>query len=753
MRSLVKFAETNISTTILLAAGIVATLFGALNSTLIFDDPFLYEHFSKALAEFGFVKTLGILFLNLDLHLGVPEYRTYGLSKVLHFFLWLLWGEQAWAYSAFIGITQTATALLIFRMSRRWSLAAVQSLLLAMVWLLSPFAVTTCFHHYSYLILPVQLTVGFAFFLQRWMAIPVGPAWSGTLALAIAGVCIALTGELHLPLSMAALGLVLLKTESGLGLRWRLASFGIFACSLFGSVLVHNRIWVALGPVVEVHRFNFSMPTLGLFWTRSLDHLVSLPKGAVIQMGQIFGYSALSARVAVLSALVMCVGLFYFSEWSKRESVTASVRDAGGAGSTTVPFAWVLLLVLSAFAVVWARAAFFSQTGDVLPRRYGYVPYSLACMGIVCALSASGFRKRFAEVTALAFTGVVLGSWAALQFVCLPQVRSQDAQVWEKVRAAVEGKSVSYVLFVNALNMSRPKGFDSPGIRGTQFPILFESPFMRYGWQGQYVKTAFGVRGTGDEFEPAGQHHVNLKGQLNGIHFVKGEPLTAALDSMVVVMDRRYTLPGWNAGLEDVQVLDDWRVFQSTAAYLRIKIDVGWESILAGIFNDPAQEVAVDLGQKALVHVTGLLPDKAFGDAPISNPVLANYGFESGDDAVYAPNGSSGAPLPYLSTNRHGNFVYRLDFLNKNPKIISIDVFDWWANNTGYRILDIQLALGDRWIDVGAVDTYSIARREPFSIKIPVDGVDIVKIRFRVDSASKDIPFANGIRIKLLTAG
>ncbi len=742
MRPLVNLAEHTVTAMIILAAGAVATLFGALNSTLIFDDPFLYEHFGNALNEQGFLKTLGILFLNLDLHVGVPEYRTYGLSKVLHFFLWLLWGEQTWAYSAFIGVTQTATAFLLFQMSKRWLLDDVQSLLLALIWLLSPFSVTTCFHHYSYLILPVQLTVVAAFVLQRWMAVAVAPTWAATVALVFAGACIAWTGELHLIFSIVALGLVLLKTESALGLRWRLVNFGVLACSVFAAVLVHKQIWLALGPVVEVQRFNYSTPTVGLLWTRSVDYLASLPKGATVQLEQIFGYSTQSALVAVFSALLVGLGLFYFSKSGQRVPMR-EVRCRG------LPLAWIFLLVLSAFAIVWVRAVFFSQTGDVLPRRYGYVPYTLACMGIVGALCGSGVRKRAGELPAALVTGFVVGTWAALQFVCLPQVRNQDAQVWEKVGRAVEGKSNPHVLFVNALNMPRPTGFDSPGIRGTQFPVLFESPFMRYGWQGQYVKTAFGVRGTGDRFDPAGPQHVKLNGQLNGIHFVKGEPLVAALDSMVVVMDRRYAPPAWNAGLEDVQILDDWRVFQNSAAYLRIKIDVGWESVLAGIFNEPSHEVAVDLGQKASLNAPGVLPDKAFVTVPISNPILANWGLESGDDAVYLPNGGSGVPLSYLSTNRHGNFTYRLDFVDSKPKIISIDFLDVWASNPGHRILDLQVALGEKWVDVGEVDTYSIARREPFSIKVPVEGVDVVKIRFRVSPASKDIPFANGIRVKL----
>lgn len=733
-------------------AGLLATLFGVLNSTLIFDDPFLYEHFGKILADLGFIKSLGVLFLNLDLHVGVPEYRTYGLSKVLHFFLWLIFDANAWMYSAFIGLSQVATALLFYSMCRRWNVGALQSLLLALVWLLSPFAVTTCFHHYSYLILPVQITLVTVFFIQRWMESGKGGLWPSVPFLILAGICIGLTGELHLFFAVVVLGLVFHKSGSVMNFKQRLNAFALIVGSMFMGIAVHRAIWSLLGASVDVQRFNYSVPTFSRLLKNSSDYVFSLPKGAGVQLEQIIGYSPLSATVFVLVTAGMCVLLHFI--W-KRGWGVQSERENGASGNrlVTLSSGMLLLLVASAFGVVWIHAISLGQVGEVLSRRYGYVPYTLACMALVCFLFDLRIRMRLGVLPALFFVSAVAGLWAALQLVCLPQVRSQDELLWGKIQQAIRGKSNPHVLFANSSSSPRPTGFDSPGIRSTKFPPLFESPFVRYGWQGQYLKVALGVKGTGDQFEPGGNSTVVLNGQLESIHFLASGAITVPEESLVVVMDRRHVIPAWRDGMDDVEVLSSWAEFKSTPAYLRIKIEAGWGGFISGVFNDPREEVAIDLGQKALTQVPGLLPDKAFDAPVISKSIVLNYGLESGDDSVYSPNGNSGAPLSYFSTNRHGTFTYRIEFLDTKPKLVSIDFMDVWAGSPGHRVLALQVALGEKWVDLGVIDTFGVAGREPFSLKIPVADVSSIRIRFKADPSSKDIPFANGIRVKALAAG
>lgn len=730
--------------------GGAATFLNAFNSTLIFDDPFLYEHFEKSLSELGGLSTLGLIFFNLDLHVGVPEYRTYGLSKVIHFLLWLIFDDRAWMYSALIGLLQTGSALLLYRLLVRASQNHLQALLISIVWILSPFLVTTCFHHYSYLIFPVQITLAIAFVLQGLILENHRLRWSSKAGLALAGASVALTGELHFVLSAVMLVLVVHSTPSALKRMERWAYLLWLSVPAVLVLLVHHSVWTSWGGVAEVQRFNYSSPSFIDLVDRSVDYFSSIPRGASAQVGHILNYSRASLWTFLFLAIL---GSVLFAKMGKKLEFGGD-REAAGVVRTERIFLASVVLFAASLAVVWIRAVFFSPVGEVLPRRYGYVPYTLFFMALVALLTATPVRKRVGEVPAFVVAGFVVALWGALQFVCLPQVRSQDSGVWDQLRSASMGKKNPHVLFVNALNAQRPTGFDSPGIRGAAFPPIFESPFMRNGWQVQYARKALGFVAAGDSFELGrrGSESVSLSGQLNGIHFQQAPPATASEESIVVVMDSGVAPPDWKDSLQRVRVIKSWAEFKGTPAYTRVRIETGWGGLLAGIFNDDLSEVALDLGQRAPSRIQGVMPDKKYGEHVVAHPVIADYGLESGDDGVYAPNGKSGAPLSYLTTNRHGVFTYRIDFENADQKDLSIDFLDWWADRSGGRVINLQVAFDDQWVDLGSFDTFEIAKREPFSLKLPVNGARTVRIRFLKDPSSKDIPFVNGIRIKALAA-
>jgi hypothetical protein len=118
-------------------------LLAALNSVLTFDDLWFVEHFAVLLDREGPWQTLLTLWLSLDL--GGMEYRLYGLSKIIHFGLWLLFGTHAWAYAVVIAASQLATGCGIYIVLRRMTFDKTQCAVAAAIWVLSPFAVTSCF--------------------------------------------------------------------------------------------------------------------------------------------------------------------------------------------------------------------------------------------------------------------------------------------------------------------------------------------------------------------------------------------------------------------------------------------------------------------------------------------------------------------------------------------------------------------------------------------------------------------------------
>lgn len=730
---------------------LLSMLAGGFNSTLIFDDPFLYEHFAVELSRWGLFHTLGVLLFNFDLYVGVPEYRTYGLSKVLHFLLWLVFDHRTWLYSVLIGATQGATAYLLYCAALRMGGGRLQALLIGVVWVFSPFLVTTCFHHYSYLILPAQLTVALAYYLQGRLLNNVALTPATGASLLGVGAILALTGELHFVLLGVLLVFTAHFTPSSLSRRARFAYLVPIAVALPLVVATHRAIWNAFSPAASVQRFNYSPPDVVGFFARSFDFISSITPGAAIQVKQVLALSSLASIAFVLFLI-----LFSYLLWKFARQISAA-RDANE-GRASLPTTregarWALILFglfLASLAVVWMHTVFFSKAGEVLPRRYGYVPYTLFLVVLVGWLAHPRMQRRIGVWPAILVAATVVSVWAVLQLVCLPEVRSQDSRVWGKIREAMTGKQTPHVLFISALNGSRPTGFDSPGLRGTSFPPIFESSFMRNGWQVEYARVALGAVGGGDIFQLVGEDQVSLSGGLSGIHFVPAPPSTVPASSVVVVMDDGYEPLDWRDALDRLKVFGSWGEFSNTAGFLQARTEVGWKSLLSGIFNENASEVAIDLGQREGSLGPGVLRDKRYAEQADGNEIVAGYGLESGDDSVYSPNGQAGIPLSYLTTNRHGAFTYRIDFKDAGPKLISIDFMDWWADKPKARVMVLQVALGDRWIDVGRFDTYVIGKGGPVAIKFPVNGVETVRIRLTKDSSSNDIPFANGIRVKKL---
>jgi hypothetical protein len=733
--------------TLMLAAA-VSLAAGIANSTLIFDDPFLYEAFGNGVAQDGVLRTAIVLLLNLDLHAGVPEYRSYGLSKLLHFGLWFAFGTKTWLYSAFIALAQALTALAIFVGLRRAHLNRMQALLAALLWMLSPFAATSCFHHYSYLILPVQITVALALWLSASQRRAAPLTWLQAAGIGLGGVALALTGESHLVLAACLLGWVTwasapLHGRTGAWTRYML----VMGCAAV-ALGMHRLAWGAFDGGGGVRRFEFANPGVAVGGDRAWGYALSTFHGARVQVQQILEFSGFSLLVFLFVAGLLTVWLRWRAGRDRTMPIAADAEP-----SRRLLCAVLGSVVLASLSVSWLHHVFFSPVGAVLPRRYAYVPYTLMAMSLAILLFSSGLRSSSANRAGAVFVSAVVGLWCALQFICLPSVRYQDRAVWREVVTATAGKPGPVLLFVNAWDFQKPTGYNAPGLRGTHFPPLFESPFMRHWWQSQYARVVLGVAAAGNAVvaDPGGR--PVLAGQVSGVHFLPTRPVVADAASIVAVVALGQGAPDWRHGPPKVRTFAAWDDFRSSAAFLQSRIEVGWLALLNGVFNGSGAAVVVDAGRRADSARADVLPDKRFGEAPPSAAWavdVRDYGMESGDDSVYLPNGRSGEPLAYLTSNRHGNFTYRIDFAEPVSRLVSLDFLDVWSKREGARVMHVQVELDGRWYDLGDLDTYAIAGNVPFALRIPIHGVQSMRLRLEKAAASEDVPFLNGIRLQPL---
>jgi hypothetical protein len=713
---------------IVAAASIVAA---AANATLILDDPYLVEHFRSTVSRNGVLKALWIFFFSLDL--GAREYRLYGLSKIFHFGVWGLFGIHAAAYAAVIAVTQAATGLGIYRLLRRLHTDSWQAAALAWVWILSPFASTSCFHHYSYLILPYQLTVAGALALQEAHDAGDGPAWRWRLCAGAVGIAVACTGEAHLIAAILILVLVAVGTPSSRPRRQRWADASVPVTTIVATVVLHRWAWSALVTQEGVTpRYEFALPTVEQLDLRTATYLTSLPKGLITQAQAIVEFAGPWALLSAAVAAVIGLGLWKF--WPYAEDTAPAPRS--------LPVALFCAGVASV-AVVWGLSVFTGQVSVIFPRRYGYVPNTIAVMLVVALLAARPVRRRLGVVPALAVCVAVWGLWLTLQAACLPVVRAQDARVWSAARAAMADKQNPAILFLNAWNSPEMPGYhlhvETPGLRGREFPPIFESPFTAFWWQSQYAAVVLGARFVADRFTAQEGGRVRLvRGELND-----ERSIVVPIDSVVVMTDPGRVAPDWKADTSRVVVFSRWRDFLAAGHVYPVTLERGWDEPMNLVNTDG---VAIALGQRGdRALPTGVLPDKRWSEPALPLGPIANHGLEAGEDGVFVP--SPLGPLAYFRTNRHGAFTYRVDFVDRDSKVVALDVLELWHKRRGARLMVIDAAFDDRWLRIATIDPFAEAGLTPLAIKFPVSGVRSVRVRLSPAPGTTDIPFLNGIRV------
>jgi hypothetical protein len=463
----------------------------ALNSVLTFDDLWFVEHFAELLDREGPWQTLLTLWLSLDL--GGMEYRLYGLSKIIHFGLWLLFGTHAWAYAVVIAASQLATGYGIFIMLRRMRFDSTQCAVAASIWVLSPFAVTSCFHYFSYEIFPYQLTVACALVLQ------LVPRPATVICLALLGAMIGGTGESHLVASPLILIAVVAGTPTPGSIVRRIALTSVPLAAMAITVAAHRWIWSLFLGNYEGHaRFTLAIPSASESFSRFVGFFRSVLLGLVTQLLEII---TLGGIWAALVSIVALGAVYYF--WPRAASTghmaspPTRVRPPPRTAAPKREFVLIigLLAILAAsLTVVCLLALGTGQIDLELPRRYGFVPYTLLAM-FIGSLLTEPFLMRYMGAGPAGLTCAAIAAvWLTLEVICLPVVRTQDMQVWQSIRLAMSRTPSPAILFDACSTLPNPDTVLDVPIRKFDLTWTFESPLAQFWWAGQYAVVVLGAR-------------------------------------------------------------------------------------------------------------------------------------------------------------------------------------------------------------------------------------------------------------------
>lgn len=560
--------------------GIIVVFISISNATLVGDDVYTVQALPSILEKHGFFHTLKTLFFNSDIQ---TEYRLYGLSRVFHFLLLLLFGANAWPYAAVIAVSQIATALGIYWLLRRLDVDRFQAGTLAVVWLLSPFSATSAFWHYSYFVFPYQLTVACAVVLQR-LHDPASHWFSGwhwiTVVLCLA---IAWTGETHLVTSLVFLALVVFATPSARTLRQRFLDYGVVVLTIFTAIAFHRWGWGVLsGGFNGTLRYVFAMPTFEEVCLRTAGFIQSLANGVEAQVVPIVVFAE-GWTLATALATGLAVSLMWWRWWRDEAVNTASVRG----GDFRVSIA-LLVILLASLVILWLLFVLSGWGTAILYRRYGYIPYTFGAMTVVALLTAPPVRRRFGSFPGIFACGIIVWLWSTLSFACLPVVRAQDKGMWEAVEAAIAQKRDPSILFVTNWNRPEMPGYalegGTPGLRGQSFPEIFESPLPAYWWMSEYAAAVVGAHYTGYQAFP----EADGRTRLLGTGLLRESPVIIPGESLVVVVNTSLTPPLWNSDLSQVKVFTTYDSYQTA-----IKRD------LLGVWQTPNGKINLTTGDDA----------------------------------------------------------------------------------------------------------------------------------------------------------
>jgi hypothetical protein len=737
------FIRGNKSLKFLCVLGVLLAFSYLINAAPAFDDLYLPHRFSVLVSQYGYFKTIGVLFSGMDLP---NEYRTYGLSRVLQFLIWSVGGDRSFLFPLFIALSQLGTAIALLHLARERGVDEPMSLAVATIWLISPFSLSWAFHHYSYQILPFQIVVVACWILGRVTTAP----YRYFLA-TLLGIACALSGEGILLTGPLALLFIALASSDKARLRLSIAAIAAMMIALIS----HHWFWSEfIQDTSHAQRFEAIIGS-GMVekLPRILIPLASIPRTGLMSIKEI-----LSSDVGLTAILIG--GLLGLAYWW----VTGGLSAARGASHTKSPrslakyklefnMALVFLGLAFSFLLVYLALSFWTgMLSHVMPRRYGFVPLTLlliaGMIGIAVAFDAALGAKRLALAV---FIGLIAALAGQLHLVAIPAARAADsslAMLMKEAGGLDKGhtKTDKGVLFFVSSNAEYQLAHGNPGTSGPRMDglgiqSLLESPFGTY-WTAQHYSTFM----LGFRFAAMPKSDIEVGTIEVGDSSPPIGPGRIPSEDVIVVA---------NLGFDEKDPLGrNIRVFRNFAEfqpyYFGRQIKRNFPTFAASALD----EFVIDMGFVHQVALTnpGAMPDKKFSESvgPIGKTWIVNYGLLVGQDSVYSNPDVSGA-LQYYRTNRNSEFTYGVTFGDKGMYEVCLDFWEQWGRRPGERVFELEVSWdGIAWASVGRFDIASLNQNEPVSILLSKANPKVFQFRMKKVAGSMDIPVIHGLIIHKL---
>lgn len=709
------------ATCVLILAGFFVAVSWSFNSTLVYDDIGFYRSFPQIVERIGWLKALIKIFC-----LDFPtEYRSYGLSRVIQFLIWSLGGGSALVYSLFISLFQVATALALYSLLVSLRFERLDALTFGLIWLISPFIGTSCFHHFSYLILPVSIAIVGVYFLfkatddkKRFVAV-------------LLGFLLALTGELHLIAIPAVIILMALASGNRLNIRASL----FVTSSMLLTIVTHYLIWSNFAADnMNRHRFTLNLFHHDMdYWIyRILVAVRGVGFSIEEQIGDIAGqdYNWL-IRVTVFSSFFVFLVL---------RAVIKVLPQSDIPRRSTLSLAW-FLFIASCLYLLWfiTVVVLTDAVPSSMPRRYGFIPLTVLLASITLAISSSfPQRKKNKVIVISVILGAIVTLFVRYQFYVLPETNKVDDRLSNMIVNELRKDPAKGVLiFHSSQDIFTPIVLDGATTGLTKRNVI--SAEVSQAKYGTYLPTYLNITKLFGAQFTCYVKKIRWDGKLTPECLPGSEnPGVISASKAIIVANLgfdKYDPLGIN-----VRVFANYIDFEPFFFSKKIVRGVHW----VDLSNDV---IAIDLGL-TIPYIDTVFYDKNFNDSVKLPPKswLINYGLISGEDGKYIhPNVAINSE--YYRSNRYGSFDYGFKF-TESDVIIDLDFWELWGRKSGDRIFDVQVSWNNgAWVSLGNIDPALINGDKPFSIRLSHQKTYSFKFRLSAAKGTKDVPFIQGIRI------
>lgn len=129
-------------------------------NTFAYDDGYLADRFESLTNGKGVLLTENYDFLNLDLA-SSGEMRFYGLSKVIHVIVYFALKHHSGLYQFLMCLIHSLSSAILCKLLKFFKFDSQTIFVSVVFWVISPFVTAQCFHHFTYLCLPVYLIMSF----------------------------------------------------------------------------------------------------------------------------------------------------------------------------------------------------------------------------------------------------------------------------------------------------------------------------------------------------------------------------------------------------------------------------------------------------------------------------------------------------------------------------------------------------------------------------------------------------------------